>query len=183
MTAFVLSIALALVSHSGSQTARRAETAAHFPSKGVVVPGVSFAGIKLGDSEQHVRSLWGNTFTTCGFCADTTWLYTYRGGEPLGAGVRFRKNRVVAVFSLGSPAGWKTDKGLNMGDPVSNVYSYYGSTGHDPLCRIRRAHRPRRECGDRLLQRCRRRLRLRPGRPARPRLPVAAGSPAQRLTA
>ena len=129
MIAFVLSIALALVSHSGSQAAQRAKAAAHFPTKGVVVPGVSFAGVELGDSEQDVRSLWGNTFTICGFCADTTWLYTYRGGEPLGAGVRFRNNRVVAVFSLGSPAGWKTDKGLNMGDPVSNIYSYYGNTG------------------------------------------------------
>ncbi len=126
MVAFVLSIALALVSHSSAHQAR---AATHFPSRGVVVPGVSFAGIKLGDTEQRVRAVWGNSFTSCGYCKDTTWLYEYRGGEPLGAAARFRNNRLVAVFSLGSPAGWKTDKGLFMGDPIANVYQYYPSTG------------------------------------------------------
>ncbi len=58
-----------------------------------------------------------------------TWLYEYRGPEPLGAAVRFQKNKVVAVFSLGSPAGWKTTNGLNMGDPISNVYSQYPTVG------------------------------------------------------
>lgn len=125
MVAFVLSIALALVSHTGH---RQARASAHFPVRGVIVPGVSFAGIKLGDTGQRVRAVWGNNFTACGYCTDTTWLYEYRGGEPLGAAARFEKNKLVAVFSLGSPAGWKTDKGLYMGDPISNVYQYYGGT-------------------------------------------------------
>ena len=34
----------------------------------------------------------------------------------------------IAVFTLGSPAGWGL-KGLMMGDPVSNVYNLYGSPG------------------------------------------------------
>jgi hypothetical protein len=126
MVAFVLSIALALGSHSSHHQAR---ATAHFPIRGVIVPGVSFAGIKLGDTEQRVRALWGSNFDTCGYCKDTTWLYEYRGGEPLGAAVRFEKNKLVAVFSLGSPAGWRTDKGLYMGDPIANVYQYYSSTG------------------------------------------------------
>jgi hypothetical protein len=120
---------LVLASFAGSASAGQARSAAHFPSAGVVVPGVSFAGIKIGDTEQHVRAMWGNNFTACGYCKDTTWLYVYRGAEPLGAAARFHKNKVVAIFSLGSPAGWKTDKGLLMGDPISNVYSYYGQTG------------------------------------------------------
>jgi hypothetical protein len=125
MTRLVLAfvLALALVAQAGSVST------GHFPSAGVVVPGVSFAGVKLGYTEQQVRAIWGNNFKTCAYCADTTWLYVYRGAEPLGAAVRFRNNKLVAVFSLGSPAGWKTDKGLFMGDPISNVYNFYGQTG------------------------------------------------------
>ena len=123
MVAFVVSLALALVSHSGSGAT------GHLPPRGVVVPGVSFAGVKIGDTQRRVRALWGNKFVTCKYCTDTTWLYEYQFGEPLGAAARFQHNRVVALFSLGSPAGWKTDKGLAMGDPISNVYQYYTTTG------------------------------------------------------
>lgn len=123
MIAFVLSLAVALSSHSGTQAA------GHFPTRGLVVPGVSFAGVKLGDTEQRVRARWGNRFSVCSYCTDTTWLYTYQFGEPLGAAVRFENNKAVALFSLGSPAGWKTDKGLAMGDPISDVYQYYATTG------------------------------------------------------
>ena len=79
--------------------------------------------------QQQVRAAWGRNYTKCGYCKDETWLYVYRGAEPLGAAVRFQKNKLVAVFSLGSPAGWKTDKGLYMGDPIANVYQYYPTTG------------------------------------------------------
>ena len=75
------------------------------------------------------RPLWGHNYVTCKYCTDTTWLYEYQSGEPLGAAVRFQKNKVVAVFSLGSPAGWKTNKGLYMGDPIANVYTFYPRTG------------------------------------------------------
>ncbi len=123
MVAFIVSLALALVSHGGTQADGR------LPARGVVVPGVSFAGVKIGDTQKRVRALWGNRFESCKYCKDTTWLYEYQFGEPLGAAARFQHNRVVAVFSLGSPAGWKTDKGLAMGDPIANVYQYYSTTG------------------------------------------------------
>jgi hypothetical protein len=144
MVAFVLSIALALVSHHATHAAHpavsargalataeiaHARSSTHFPVRGIVVPGVSFAGLKLGQTEQQVAALWGKNYTVCTYCKDPTWLYVYPGGEPLGAGVRFQKNKIVAVFSLGSPAGWRTDKGLFMGDPISNVYNYFGTTG------------------------------------------------------
>jgi hypothetical protein len=144
MVAFVLSLALALVSQHATHATRpalaahrtvaalasaQARSNTHFPIKGIVVPGVSFAGLKLGQTEQQVAALWGKNYTVCAYCKDTTWLYVYPGGEPLGAGVRFQKNKIVAVFSLGSPAGWRTDKGLFMGDPISNVYNYFGTTG------------------------------------------------------
>jgi hypothetical protein len=125
----VTALALASLATVASAGQAQARSAAHFPTAGVVVPGVSFAGIKIGDTEQHVRAVWGSNFRTCDYCKDTTWLYVYRGAEPLGAAARFHKNKVVAIFSLGSPAGWKTDKGLLMGDPISNVYNFYGQTG------------------------------------------------------
>src|SRR5436309_1889294 len=111
MVAFVLSLALALVSH-------HAAPSPHFPTVGVITPGSSFAGIKVGQTEQQVTAIWGHHYVPCtSYCVDTTWLYEYAGSEPLGAAVRFEKNKVVAVFSLGSPAGWHTSNGLAMGDP------------------------------------------------------------------
>ena len=55
-------------------------------------------------------------------------LREYRGAEPLGAAVKFQNNKVIAVFTLGSPAGWGV-AGAMMGGPVSNVYNVYGTTG------------------------------------------------------
>jgi hypothetical protein len=122
MVALVLSAALALVSHAG-------RAGGQLPARGLVVPGVSFAGLKLGDTEERVRQVWGRDYETCKYCSDTTWLYEYKGGEPLGAAVRFQKHRAVAIFSLGSPAGWRTSKGLFIGDPIADVYHFYPTTG------------------------------------------------------
>ena len=124
MVALLLSVVLALASHGGATQAE-----GHLPTRGLVIPGVSFAGVKIGDTEQRVRAVWGSKYVTCKYCTDTTWLYEYQFGEPLGAAARFEKNKVVAVFSLGSPAGWRTDKGLEMGDPIATVYQYYKRTG------------------------------------------------------
>jgi hypothetical protein len=129
MLALVLSVALALVSHTGHVHKQQAHSTGHFPTRGVVVPGVNFAGIKLGDTSQHVKAVWGGNYQKCTYCKDMTWLYVYRGAEPLGAAVRFQNNKAVAIFSLGSPAGWRTDRGLYMGDPISNVYQYYSQLG------------------------------------------------------
>jgi hypothetical protein len=43
--------------------------------------------------------------------------------------VRFEHGKVVAVFSLGSPSGWRTNSGLYIGDPIGNVYQHYATTG------------------------------------------------------
>jgi hypothetical protein len=76
-----------------------------------------------------VRSLWGNAFKPCpkNFCDDPTWIYLYPRGEPLGAGVRFRKDKVVAVFTLGATSGWHTEQGVTIADPASRVYDLYGN--------------------------------------------------------
>jgi hypothetical protein len=122
LVALVLSVVLALASHAGAGRG-------HLPSQGLVVPGVSFAGVRIGDTMQQVQTLWGSGYQTCKYCADPTWLYEYRGAEPLGAAVRFERGKVVAAFSLGSPGGWRTKDGLYMGDPISNVYQHYTNTG------------------------------------------------------
>jgi hypothetical protein len=129
LVAFVLSIAIALVSHHATPAMPHASSAGRFPIRGLVLPGVSFAGLKLGWTPQQVRAKWGSNYITCKYCSDPTWLYEYQAGEPLGAAVRFEQNKAVAIFSLGSPAGWRTDKGLYMGDPISNVYLFYKNTG------------------------------------------------------
>jgi hypothetical protein len=126
MVALVLSAALALVSHHAAGPAH----AGSFPTRGVVVPGKTIGGVALGMSKTQVKGRWGSGYTLCTSCGTiTTWLYEYRGGEPLGAAVRFNKaDKVIAVFTLGSPAGWGL-KGVMIGDPVSNVYNLFGNTG------------------------------------------------------
>ena len=173
MTRLVPAFLLALVIAAGSASAGQARSVAHFPSRGVVVPGVSFAGIKLGDTEQHVRSVWGGNFKACGYCTDTTWLYDYRGAEPLGAAVRFRNNKVVALFSLGSPAGWKTTRASSWAIR-SRTSTPTTADRHEPLHRLRRDHGQDRQLDDRVLQRGRRRLRVRDRRARVDRLPVAS---------
>jgi hypothetical protein len=84
----------------------------------VLVRGESLAGIRLGDTAAAVRALWGRHFTVCQGCDETTWFYTYPTGDPLGAGVKFRDGRVTAVFTLGSPRGWRTSTGLRIGELI-----------------------------------------------------------------
>jgi hypothetical protein len=118
---------LALASHGVAAPAH----AANFPVRGIVIPGKSIGGIALGMTGTQVKDRWGANYTLCGkSCGSVaTWLYEYRGGEPLGAAVKISgTGRVVAVFTLGSPAGWGV-KGVTIGDPVSNVYNLFNNTG------------------------------------------------------
>jgi hypothetical protein len=124
--AVLMSVVVALSSHAHAGQAH----ASNFPSRGKVVPGKNIGGISLGMTEAQVKSHWGAHYEigpapVKGF---TTWMYVYPGAEPLGAAVKFQNNRVVAVFTLGSPAGWGLS-GAMMGDPISNVYNLFGSTG------------------------------------------------------
>jgi hypothetical protein len=102
---------------SGEGTTSRA--VAHrppaLPSKGVLVAGRSLAGVQLGDSTSAVRARWGRKFTVCDVCRETTWFFLPPAKEGSGAGVRFREGRVTAVFTLGSPRGWRTSDGLRVG--------------------------------------------------------------------
>ena len=58
---------------------------------------------------------------------DPTWLYFYPSGEPVGAGVRFRNNKAVAIFTLGATPGWKSTEGIKFADPIDKLYDFYGT--------------------------------------------------------
>jgi hypothetical protein len=96
------------------------------PTQGVLVPGNHLGGVELGDTQAEVRARWGTRYTRCTVCRRTTWLYTYRTGNPAGAAVSFRTGRVVAVFTLGVPRGWRTSRGVALGDPAEKVLRVYG---------------------------------------------------------
>jgi hypothetical protein len=102
-----------------------APTKAALPQKGVLVPGKSLAGVKLGDSQLRVLQLWGDQFRVCDWCDEQTWFFTYRDPDGIGAGVSFRNNRVVAVFTLGTPFGWKTTGGLQLGESLTRIDAVY----------------------------------------------------------
>ena len=155
---FVLAVAaLAACAIQGLAAAQ----STNFPSKGLVVPGRSIGGITLGMTEAQVEQRWGHLFAVCTKCgSNLVWLFEYPGSEPLGAAIKFGvpatsgaaltpstksgsqtttgppkldpAAKVVAVFTLGSPAGWGT-KGAMMGDPIANVYNLFGNAG-DARC-------------------------------------------------
>ena len=96
------------------------------PQEGLLVPGRSLGGLKLGATKAHVLATWGRRHGVCARCRRTTWYFNYRRFAPQGAGVEFSGNRAVALFTLWSPPGWTTPKGLRVGDPVGRIGELYG---------------------------------------------------------
>ena len=115
-----LVLAVVLAGSSGLGTA-------HIPRRGVLVPGESLAGVRLGDTAASVEARLGTRFRVCRSCSERTWYYAQPAGEPLGLGVSFRRGLVGAVFTLGAPAGWRTSEGLALGDAVARVHELYGA--------------------------------------------------------
>jgi hypothetical protein len=108
-----------------------AAAAAAPPKAGVVVPGKSLGGLALGATRAQVRAAWGSRFGVCRDCRERTWYFNLRRWMPQGAGVAFRRGRVVALFTVWSPRGWHTDRGLRIGDPAARIAGLYG-----PLLRV-----------------------------------------------
>jgi hypothetical protein len=121
-----LALALAVAALVLPAQSIAAPTKATLPQRGVLVPGKSLAGVKLGDSVQRVVDLWGGEYRVCDWCDQPTWFYTYPD-QGIGAAVGFRNNRVVSVFTLGAPYGWKTADGLQLGEPLTRVDALYES--------------------------------------------------------
>jgi hypothetical protein len=104
-----------------------APAAAAPPGAGVLVPGRSLGDMKLGATKAEVERLWGRAYGVCRGCEHETWYFNYYAFQPRGAGVEFRDGRVAAIFTLYQPAGWRTPKGLVLGDPEARITSLYGS--------------------------------------------------------
>jgi hypothetical protein len=128
LVSLLLVSALAIVPAAGAKNAR---VSGQLPTRGVFVPGVSLAGVKLGFTQAKVKTVLGSNYQPCttdispDLCKEPLWLYEYTRGEPLGVGVKFHAGKVTAIFTLGAIQGWKTKEGLKMYDPVSNIYSFY----------------------------------------------------------
>jgi hypothetical protein len=106
-------------------------SAAALPARGLLVAGTSLAGVRLGDSPAAVELAWGKDHTTCNGCPLRTWLFVYRD-EPVGAAVTFdAAGRAVAVFTLGQPLGWRTQKGLWVGAEIHSLTAKYDAPGMD----------------------------------------------------
>ena len=95
------------------------------PRTGVLVPGKSLGGLALGATPAQVRAAWGSRHGTCRGCRAPTWYFNFARFEPEGAGVTFRGRRTVALFTLWAPKGWRTDRGLTIGDDASRATTLY----------------------------------------------------------
>lgn len=80
----------------------------------------------------QVLQAWGKRHGVCRKCPGRTWYFNYRPFTPEGAGVVFRRGRVVHVFTVWRPSGWKTPEGLVLGAPASDVSRMYGSLDRRP---------------------------------------------------
>jgi hypothetical protein len=103
-----------------------AAAAAAPPQRGLVVPGKSLGGVRLGATTAQVRAAWGADHGVCRGCAAPTWYFTYKAFAPEGAAAEFRRGRVSALFTLWQPVGWHTDRGLLIGDNEARITDVYG---------------------------------------------------------
>lgn len=118
---------LAAAIAAGLALALSAPAAAAPPGAGVLVPGRSLGGIEIGATKAEVERRWGRAYGVCRVCPQETWYFNYFAFQPRGAGVELRAGRVAAVFTLYQPAGWRTTRGLVLGDPVVRVTALYGA--------------------------------------------------------
>lgn len=99
------------------------------PPKGVLVPGSSLGGVRLGMGKAQVKMAWGSRFGRCKSCLQETWYFTYERFAPEGAAVAFDKGKAVRVYTLWQPEGWRTSDGLELGTPVADVDRALGYSG------------------------------------------------------
>jgi hypothetical protein len=99
-----------------------APAAAGLPKAGVLVPGQSLGGVRLGESPQAVRAALGTFYGNCRDCARQTWYFTYKPFHRQGLAVEFRRGHVSGVYTLWRPAGWHAPERLSLGSTVLAVH-------------------------------------------------------------
>ena len=97
------------------------------PGAGVLVPGRSLGGVELGATKGSVERSWGRAYGVCRSCARETWYFNYYAFQPRGAGVEWRDGRAVGLFTIYQPLGWRTTRGLVLGDSAARVTAIYGA--------------------------------------------------------
>ena len=95
------------------------------PDAGVFVPGRSLGGIFLGASRADVVAAWGAAFGRCRGCSTETLYFNRFAFRPDGVAVALRAGKVVAVFTLWAPAGWRTAQGLRVDEPLLRLEATY----------------------------------------------------------
>ena len=106
-------------------TAFPGELTAAAPDAGVLVPGRSLGGVRLGWTLPQVEGVWGTEHGRCRACGADTRYFNRVAFRPEGAGVTLRRGRVIAVFTLWAPRAWHTDRGLYVGEPERRVRATY----------------------------------------------------------
>ena len=115
--------------------------AAGLPKAGVLVPGRSLGGIRLGESERAVRTALGTFYGTCRGCRLRTWYFTYGPFDKHGLAVEFSGRHVSGLYTLWSPRGWHAPHRLGFGSSVLLVHKLTGASrtincgGYDALVR------------------------------------------------
>jgi hypothetical protein len=99
--------------------------AARLPQHGTLVVGRSLGGVSLGSSATDVRARLGSGHGVCDGCAETTWYYTYSKFTQPGLAVQFRHGRVDAVYTVWQPQGWRSDRGVVLGQPATTAFTAY----------------------------------------------------------
>jgi hypothetical protein len=103
-----------------------AAASAALPRAGVLVPGSSLGGVRLGESAASVEQALGTFHGVCRGCATPTWYFTYRPFGRQGLAVELSGGRVSAVYTLWQPHGWHTAAGLALGTAETQVTDALG---------------------------------------------------------
>lgn len=99
-----------------------ASAAATLPRAGVLVPGRSLGGVRLGEPPRAVRAALGTFYGTCRGCPRRTWYFTYGPFDKHGLAVEFTRGRVSGIYTLWRPAGWHAPHKLGFGTSVLAVH-------------------------------------------------------------
>jgi hypothetical protein len=105
-----------------------ATAAAGLPKAGVLVPGQSLGGIRLGESPRAVRAELGTFYGTCRGCSRRTWYFTYSPFDKQGLAVEFTGGQVSGLYTLWRPAGWHAPHKLRFGSSALAVHRLTGAS-------------------------------------------------------